>query len=239
MAASVPAASKTKAELEAENLISRVLYYRNPFDVLGARLDEPFSAWERRYKRLALRCHPDKSHDERAADALHALRRAMDELGDVTVRQAFERLMEEARDEVSQERRARGLVGVPDERDDPEGFRTFMYSWKVRTHELVMRNREQVENAHKHRDANERREAEEALRRREEAAKAAKSEKEWEKHRNARVEGWRAFQKEVNHSRQQNKHMGVNSSRVAKRGRSKAKPKFTNFGLRPPRPKYG
>lgn len=139
------------------------------------------------YRKKSLLVHPDKCKHPRAQEAFAALSKANTELQDEARRAYLTVLADDARAAVLRDRRIREGDEATLTEDFQDGvrkqIRRMIAENELRRRELLKRELEE--------DARQKRQADEATA---ELKRKQERDKDWESGREARVQGWRAFQ---------------------------------------------
>ena len=210
-----------KAELsEAEKLVRKILFFKNPFDQLGVKPETSNDDVRKAFRRLALKVHPDRCRCEGATEATMALSKALAIVQDSEKRKPYVELMTRAHRTVSEawQRAGRqwrtrvspppqqgqsGSSGACDDDDDDEAVwkedEEFVLEVQRAVHTMILMV--EVREAAQKRVAKVEEELAKAEQAKEEQRCKQEAEREhrWAKQRDLRVNDWRAFQKQQKH----------------------------------------
>lgn len=186
-------ASSVSSEELVESIVKNILLWRNPFDVFTATLDTPLDELEKRYKKLALKIHPDKCKHPQAMDAFDALKKSLKLLKEPESRAQYGRVMKTSRDRVTEQWKKDGRS-----RNNRFEEKEFERDVKKMTQKLIIDGERSAKRALEMRLANERREKEEEMSKIKEMKAELEAEKVWDDSRTERVNSWRDF-KQMNY----------------------------------------
>ena len=94
------AETKSAMTEQQDKMVKRILFLRNPFDVLEVNPETPTDKVRRKYRRLTLLVHPDKCKHPQATEAAASLSKALAILEDPEKRKPFFEITEAARRKV-------------------------------------------------------------------------------------------------------------------------------------------
>lgn len=201
------AAAAAGVDEATDRLIRKILFFKNPYDVLDVRPDTPSERVRKRYRRLTLAVHPDRCTHPRATDAAAALARAAQTLESPAQRRPYAEIMERARKKVADawDRAGRSwrlqrsdgdddIVGGGDDEEEKYDER-FVYEWRRETHTAICEIEARMARSSEVAQAEEKRKAAELKAAQEQRKAQAEHQRQWEATRDTRVQSWRDFAK--------------------------------------------
>lgn len=175
-----------------ERLTSKTI--TSPFEILGINPDMPDEQIAKHYRKMSILIHPDKCKHPKARDAFQMLGDAFNQLKDPSVKEKYAGVIERARERVKNERMKENVALKKAGKDplDLEG-KDFEQAVMATCEDMLSGNNEKADYAERTRQTNEARLKNTAV-----TAMSAKHEenmkkRKWEKTRDQRVVGWRAF----------------------------------------------
>lgn len=184
-AAQGPSNKRTAAEVD--KLVKKILFFKNPYDVLESQHEMSMDEIRSHYKRLTLMVHPDKCLHPQAGDAISALSKAMKICENPSQRMPFVEVVEKAREKVTQDWQKRAI-----ERDELSE-EAFQYEVRRETHAMIVDIEKRMQKADEMQRANDKHVKEERFKLQEGIKKKEEDTKAWESRRTERVQSWRSF----------------------------------------------
>ncbi|BFU22900.1 DnaJ domain containing protein, putative [Entamoeba histolytica] len=174
---------------EIDKLLTQITTYKNPFNVIGVLPEDDNDTIHKKYRKISLKCHPDRCHHPLSNAAISCLSKAIKAIEDEDQRKKYTDLMEQARIQLMTELKNKGELSKINTNSDE--YR-----------QLLCERR-------KIRQANLKREKEE-LQHQEEIQKLQKQQEEdWENSRQQRFNNWRSFMSKKNKTLNSNEHKPI------------------------------
>jgi DnaJ homolog subfamily C member 8 len=183
-------------ESQVERLTSRI--FSSAYDILQISPEADEKSIKNQYRKLSALIHPDKCKHPKASEAFLIVKKAQDDLLDPAYQDKYKDLFPIAKKTVYDRRKAENPARMK-RGEDPlelEG-KDFDAAVLAECDAILGKEAEEVEYAERVRRSNEERLEESRKRRIIEREAEKKRKKIWEKTREQRVAGWRAFQDNV------------------------------------------
>ena len=198
---------------ESEKLVRKILFLKNPFDQLGVAPETSNDAARRAFRRLSLKVHPDRCRCAGATEATMALSRALAVVTDAEQRKPYVELTVRARQHV---RDAWARAGRPwrtrrpqddsskDSKDDEDEDEDagwvedpeYVYEVQRAVHTMILQIEARDAAAKKVAKIEEEQARAEEAREQQRVRDEQARDHRWERQRDLRVRGWRAFQQQ-------------------------------------------
>ncbi|BFU20604.1 DnaJ domain containing protein [Entamoeba histolytica HM-1:IMSS-B] len=189
---------------EIDKLLTQITTYKNPFNVIGVLPEDDNDTIHKKYRKISLKCHPDRCHHPLSNAAISCLSKAIKAIEDEDQRKKYTDLMEQARIQLMTELKNKGELSKINTNSDE--YRQLLCE---RCEKIMAETEIKLEKAEKIRQANLKREKEE-LQHQEEIQKLQKQQEEdWENSRQQRFNNWRSFMSKKNKTLNSNEHKPI------------------------------